>query len=79
MTGFSVVELGVVATIFFVVEIITDKLLTYLMSTFFDIPLLSATPKMELMSKDSLNSGVMLAFLFTAMSACIAMAATMPL
>jgi len=69
LTGFSGGELAAVAAMFFFAEIITDMSLTYTMSRFFDIPMLSASPREDFFSKGSISSLVMLAVTFIAMAA----------
>jgi len=79
LSGFSTRELAIVAAIFFAFEIVTGASLTYIMDTHFSIPMLSASPREGFLSKEALETMVLLAFMFTAMNACIAMAASVEL
>jgi hypothetical protein len=45
------------------------------MTTYFEVSMLSAIPEVEVLSKDYLAGAVMVALGFTIMSVCIAMAA----
>lgn len=79
LSGFSVEELAIVAAMFFIVEIMTDSLLTFIMDHHFNIPILSASPKADLFSKQNVVLMVLVGLQFISMNACIAMAASVEL
>jgi hypothetical protein len=79
MAGTSKTHLIVVGILFFFIEMISDVIFVYAMHNWFDVPILSAVPSMDVLSKDNIASGAAMALSFTIMSACIAMAANVPL
>ena len=79
LSGFSGFELGAVAGMFFLLEVITDMSLVWIMTRIFDIPMLSASPKEDIFSKDALAATTIVAFAFMGMSSCVAMAASVEL
>ena len=72
-------QLAGIAVIFFVVESIADVILVYLLHNFFEVPMLSAIPSVNVLSKDNLVGGATAGLGFTIMSVCIGMAAMLPL
>jgi hypothetical protein len=72
-------QLALIGVLYFAVEVITDVIFVQSVVTYFGVPMLSAIPEVELLSKDNLAGSVMMALGFTTMSVCIAMAASVPL
>jgi hypothetical protein len=72
-------QLAIIGLIFFAVEVISDVIFVYIMHHYFEVPLLSAIPQIDVLSKDNLEGSFMMAMGYTAMSVCVAMAVSVPL
>jgi hypothetical protein len=68
-----------IGLLYFLIEGLSDVAFVKTVTTFFDVPMLTAVPQSDILSTDSLASSLMLALCFNAMGVCIAMAATVPL
>jgi hypothetical protein len=72
-------QLALIGVLYFAVEVITDVIFVQSVVTYFGVPMLSAIPEVEVLSKDNLAGSALMALACTTMSVCIAMAASVPL
>jgi hypothetical protein len=72
-------QLALVGVLYFGMEAISDWIFVKVMVTYCGVPMLSAIPYDDVLSKDNLAGATIMALGFTSMSVCIGMAASVPL